>query len=352
LFEGLAPWTTRLPGRLLHANVLGCTLFAATCGSSAATTATIGRITLNELVQRGYDPRLVMGSLAGAGTLGLLIPPSTILIVYGVFSDTSILALFLSGFVPGLLIAVSFMLYIAVRTSLRKDLLPTEEETYTSHERIAALGKIMPIVALVAGIMGCLYSGIVSPIETAVLGVLGALLISLAQRALTWRSLSEALLGTVNTTSMLGLITAAAVFLSVALGFLGIPRQVANTIASLGLDPHALILVLVLVYMLLGCFLDGISMVVMTLPIVLPLVTAAGYDPVWFGIFLTIVVEMAQITPPIGFNLFVIQGLTGERLTRIALAALPFFFILALWAVAIMWVPEVATLGVRRAAAG
>jgi C4-dicarboxylate transporter, DctM subunit len=352
LFTGLAPWTARLPGRLLHVNVLGCTLFAATCGSSAATTATIGRITYGELTGRGYDRRIVIGSLAGAGTLGLLIPPSTIMIVYGVLSDTSILALFLSGFVPGLLLAFCFMVYIAIRTTLAPRLLPERVDHYGTRDRLRGLVEIAPVVLLVTAVIGSLYSGIASPIETAVLGVVGALVIALSQRALGWRTLLDALVAAANTTSMLGLITAAAVFLSVALGFLGIPRQVAQAIVGLGLDPLVLIALLVVVYMLLGCFLDGISMIVMTVPIVLPIVTAAGYHPVWFGIFLVLVVEMAQITPPIGFNLFVIQGLTGERLVRIALDTLPFFLILAAFAMLIAFVPELGMLGVRGPRAG
>ena len=348
LFDSLVPWTNRLPGRLLHTNVISCTIFAATCGSSAATTATIGRIGLHELIKRGYDKRLVMGSLAGAGTLGLLIPPSTILIVYGVLSDTSILALFLSGFVPGLLIAAGFMGFIALRTSLSPRLLPADPEHYTWRQRLLALKGVMPPTLLIVGIIGALYSGVASPIESAVMGVFGALLIGALQRALSWRALCDALVATVHTTSMLGMITATAVFLSVALGFLGIPRFVADGVASLGLGPYGLIPLLLAVYVLLGCLLDGISMIVMTLPIVLPLVVAAGYDPVWFGIFLTVVVEMAQITPPIGFNLFVIQGLTGDRLTTIARAALPFFTILAAAAMLLMVFPDLGTFGVSR----
>jgi len=343
MFDGLAPWAARVPGRLLHVNILGCTLFAATCGSSAATAITIGRITYGELVRRGYDRSAVVGSLAGAGTLGLMIPPSTIMIIYGVLSETSILKLFLAGFGPGILLSMTFALYVAIRTSISPGLLPPTEQRFDWNDRVRSLSKLLPVMSLIALVIGALYSGVASPTEAAVVGVCGAILLSALDRSASPRTLFEALQATAITTSMLGLITVAAVFLSVALGFLGIPRYVAGLIAGMELGSFELVLLLMLVYVVLGCFLEGVSMVVMTLPIVLPLVTAAGYDKVWFGIFLVLVVEMAQITPPVGFNLFVLRTLTGESLVRIAVAALPYTLIMAGFVILIALVPQVAT---------
>lgn len=343
MFDGLAPWAARVPGRLLHVNILGCTLFAATCGSSAATAITIGRITYGELVKRGYERSTVIGSLAGAGTLGLMIPPSTIMIIYGVLSETSILKLFLAGFGPGLLLSATFALYVAVRTTIAPRLLPPHEKAYSWNDRLASLGKLLPVMSLIAMVIGALYSGVASPTEAAVVGVCGALALTALDRTLSARRVYEALVATALTTSMLGLITAAAVFLSVSLGFLGIPRYVATLITELQLGPIALVFLLMVIYIVLGCFLEGISMVVMTLPIVLPLVIAAGYDKIWFGIFLVLVVEMAQITPPVGFNLFVLRALTGESLTSIAAAALPYAIIMAGFVMLIAFVPQLAT---------
>jgi C4-dicarboxylate transporter DctM subunit len=343
MFDGLAPWAARIPGRLLHVNILGCTLFAATCGSSAATAITIGRITFGELVRRGYDRKAVIGSLAGAGTLGLMIPPSTIMIIYGVLSETSILKLFLAGFGPGILLSATFAAYVAIRTTLAPNLLPPSDKIYGWRDRFASLTNLLPVLSLIALVIGALYSGVASPTEAAVVGVCGALGLTAFDRTLSFKRLYGALVATALTTSMLGLITAAAVFLSVALGFLGIPRYVASLITGLQLGSIGLIFLLMIIYIVLGCFLEGISMVVMTLPIVLPLVLSAGYDKLWFGIFLVLVVEMAQITPPVGFNLFVLRALTGESLTSIAAAALPYAVIMAGFVILIAFVPQLAT---------
>ncbi|MCZ4354688.1 TRAP transporter large permease subunit [Roseovarius aestuarii] len=346
LFEGLTPFASLFPGRLLHANVMGCTLFAATCGSSAATTLTVGRVTYNELLDRGYDKGLAMGSLAGPGTLGLLIPPSTVLIVYGVLSDTSILQLFLSGFVPGLILATLFSGYVALAAKLRPERVPEEATRYRLNDIGGGLLKVSPVVGLVFVIMGSMYLGVATPTETATFGVLGAIVISAAQKSLSWQALTEALKATAMTSSMLGLIIGAAVFLSTAFGFLGIPQSVAQYLGPIAQSPFLLIIVLLLFYILLGCFLEGISMLVMTLPVVLPLVLAAGFDPVWFGIFLVIVIEMAQITPPLGFNLFVLQNLTGEKLGRIVKSVFPFFLIMCGFVVLITIFPQIAMFGV------
>ena len=326
---------------MVHVNVLGCTLFAAISGSSAATATTVGRITLSELFKRGYDKDLVIGSLAGAGTLGFLIPPSIILIIYGVLSETSILKLFIAGIVPGLILALGFMGYLAIRATLNPSLIPSEDIDPTWRDRLNGLVDLGPVVFLILLVLGSMYGGFASPSEAAAVGVLGAVLVSAAQKTLSWKTIRMACLGAVRTTSMIALIVAGAVFLSVAMGFLGVPRLIAGEIAALDLSPLALILLLLVFYAILGCVLDGLSAIVMTLPITLPLILAAGFDKIWFGVFVVIVVEMAQITPPVGFNLFVIQGLTGETIGRVARAALPFFIIMFIMAILIALVPEI-----------
>ena len=340
LFNGLAPWTNRLPGRLLHVNVMGCTLFAAVSGSSAATTATVGRITLSALLQRGYDKNLAMGSLAGAGTLGFLIPPSIIMIIYGVLAEVSILHLFIAGIIPGLLLAGLFMTYIGLRAGFNSGKTPPPEAAISWQQRWLALRELGPVLALILLVLGSMYSGIASPTEAAVVGVFGAVIVAALQRVLNWNSLRSALAGSIRTCSMIGLIISGALFLSKAMALLGMPQAVAAFINQLQLNPFALILLLTALYIVLGCVLDGLSVIVMTLPIALPLITGAGYDLVWFGVFLVIVVEMSQITPPVGFNLFVIQGLTDEPIGRITLAALPFFMIMLFFVVLITLFPE------------
>jgi len=343
LFNGLSPWTNRLPGRMLHVNVLGCTLFAAISGSSAATAATVGRITLSELFRRGYNRDLVMGSLAGAGTLGFLIPPSIILIIYGVLSETSILKLFIAGIIPGLLLATAYMTYLGARATITPSMVPQEDLNPTWRDRFVGLVDLGPVVFLILLVLGSMYAGFASPSEAAAVGVLGAVIVSALQKTLNWKTIRKACLGAVRTTSMIGLIVTGAVFLSVSMGYLGVPRMIANEIAALQLSPLGLILLLLVFYAILGCVLDGLSSIVMTLPITLPLIIAAGFDKIWFGIFVVIVVEMAQITPPVGFNLFVIQGLTGEGIGRIAKATIPFFAIMAGLAILIALVPEIVT---------
>lgn len=343
MFRGLSPWVTSVPGRLLHVNVIGCTLFAAVSGSSAATTATIGRMTLSELKSRGYDDGLAMGSLCGAGTLGFLIPPSIILILYGVLSETSIIELFIAGLGPGLILATAYIGYIAVRAMLRPSLLPEDQVASDWKTRFIALSDLLPVFALIFAVIASMYAGIASPSEAAVIGVAGALVIALVQRVLTRETLSKALLGAVKTCSMIGLIVAGALFISKAMAFLGLPQAVAGAIGGLGLSPFALILLLTIFYIVLGCVIDGLSAIVMTLALVLPLITQAGFDQVWFGIFLVIVVEMSQITPPVGFNLFVVQGLTGAPIGRIARASFPFFLIMVAMVILIAAVPEVVT---------
>ncbi|MEO3415651.1 TRAP transporter large permease subunit [Roseovarius sp. CAU 1744] len=343
LFSGLTPWTTRLPGRLLHVNVMGCTLFAAVSGSSAATTATVGRITMTELFKRGYDKDLAMGSLAGAGTLGFLIPPSIIMIIYGVLAEASILKLFIAGIVPGLLLAGCYMGYLGLRASIDPGKVPAEELAATWRQRIIALKDLGPVLFLIVAVIGSMYGGIASPSEAAAVGVLGALIVSGLQGSLTRENIVQIAYGSIRTISMIGLIVAAASFLSSAMGFLGVPRVVAAEISALELSPFMLIMLLLVFYVGLGCVLEGMSTIVMTLPITLPLIIAAGFDKIWFGVFLVLVVEMAQITPPVGFNLFVIQGMTGEKIGRIARATFPFFLIMVALVFLITLFPGIVT---------
>jgi tripartite ATP-independent transporter DctM subunit len=341
LFDGLSPWTRHIPGRLLHTNILGCTLFAAISGSSAATTATVGRITFKELTSRGYDPRIAAGSLAGAGTLGFLIPPSTLMIVYGVLAQVSVLKMFMAGIIPGLLLALAFMIYVAIHSLLNPGSLPKDATRTTARELFQGLLQLGPVVLLIGFVVGSMMTGYATPTEAAAVGVLGALLICVLQRCFTWRGTWEAMMGAMQTSSMIGLIVIGAVFLSVAMGFLKVPATVAGAIGGLGLSPFMLIMLLIVFYVILGAVLEGMSIIVMSLPITLPLVTAAGYDPIWFGVFLILVVEMAQVTPPVGFNLFVINGLSGMSLSTLARAALPFFLILVGFTILITVFPEI-----------
>ena len=343
IFSGLTPWVSRLPGKLIHTNILGCTIFASVSGSSAATTATIGRVTLSELGKRGYDKTLSMGSLAGAGTLGFLIPPSTMLIIYGILSEESILKLFLAGFVPGLIIAGLYACYIMIYCSIHEGITPEEPHRYTLKDKMHGLVLLGPVVALMLLILLSMYMGFASPTEAAAVGVFGSCLIAFLQRTLTWSNLKEALLSAARTSSMVGFIIIGAVALSEIMGFLRIPTLLASKIAALHLSPFTLILTLLVFYIFLGCIMEGMSIMVMTLPITMPLVLQAGFSKIWFGIFMVIAVELAQITPPVGFNLFIIQGLTGEKIGDVAKATMPFFFIMIFFALLIAVFPQIVT---------
>ncbi|UEM02966.1 TRAP transporter large permease subunit [Skermanella rosea] len=343
MFQGLAPWMARLPGRLMHVNIVGCGIFAAVSGSSAATCATIGRMSLPELKRRGYDERMSIGTLAGSGTLGLLIPPSIIMIVYGVAADVSIGRLFIAGVLPGILLIALFMGYVVVWSLMNPDRTPPGGPAMTLGERLRASRRLIPVVVLIAAVIGSIYSGIATATEAAALGVAGALVLSAASGTLTWNSFRESLMGAMVTSSMIAFILAGAAFLTVAMGFTGIPRVLAQFINDLGLSPLALLAALTVFFVLLGCFLDGISMVVLTTSVVMPMVQAAGIDPLWFGIYIVLVVEMAQITPPVGFNLFVLQGLTGRDILYVARAALPFFLILVVAIVLVTVFPGIVT---------
>ena len=341
LFDALAPWTTWIPGRLVHVNIAACALFAAVSGSSAATAATIGRITLGELLRRGYDKALSMGSLAGAGTLGFLIPPSIVMVVYSVLAQVSLLDLFLAGIVPGLLLALLFSATIVGLVWWRPSMIPADRERFTWAQRVAALKNVLPLSSLIALIIGSMIAGIATPNEAAAVGVAGALILAGLSGGLSWKNLREALSGTAVTTSMIGLILIGAGFVSTAMSYLGVPQAVASMIEPLGLGPLGLIAVLLVVYLILGTALDGISSIVLTLPIVLPLVKAAGYDPVWFGIFLVVTVEMAEVTPPVGFAMFVIQGLAKSTTAEVAKAAFPFFMMMVLFTGLLIAFPQI-----------
>ncbi len=341
MFRGLAPWVEPLPGRLMHTNVVGCGIFAAISGSSAATAATIGRITIPELKKRGYDEAMAVGSLAGAGTLGLLIPPSIIMIVYGVAADVSIARLFVAGVLPGIMLMVLFSGYIIVWALLNPDKTPKRERTTTLGEKFYAARFLIPTILLIAAVIGSIYAGIATPTEAAVLGVVGSLVLSVVGGSLNWGNFGASVMGAMKTSCMIAFILTGAAFLTVAMGFTGIPRAMAAWIGEQGFKPWQLIAVLTVLFIILGCFLDGISMVVLTASVILPSVKAAGIDLLWFGIFVVLVVEMAQITPPVGFNLFVLQGLTGRNMFYVANAALPFFVLMTI-AVAILWIfPEI-----------
>ncbi len=341
LFKGLTPWMDRIPGRLLHVNVLACTFFAAVSGSSAATTATVGKITVPELESRGYNRALASGSLAGAGTLGFLIPPSMMMLVYGIIGDVSIGKLFIAGIIPGILLAAMFSGYIALRCLITPSLAPAGSECHSWQERLAAIPEILPVLLLILVVLGSLYTGWATPTEAGAVGVVGALVFAFFTKSLDRQVFTSSLMGAIKTIAMIMFIIMGASYLSVVVGYLGITRELTILVTKMGLSPYMLIFILCLLYLVLGCLVDGFSMIVMTTPIVLPLVSAAGFDTVWFGIFLVLVIELAQITPPVGFNLFVISSLNHDDIFVIAKHSLPFFFIMLLATALITLFPQI-----------
>jgi len=343
MFKGLAPWLERVPGRLLHTNIIGCTIFAAVSGSSAATCATIGKMTLPELKIRGYPDDITIGTLAGAGTLGLLIPPSIIMIVYGVSANVSISHLFIAGVIPGLMLATLFSGYIVVWALLHPEQVPVIAERTSVGQKLYASRHLIPVVLLICMVLGSIYAGIATATEAAAFGVVGALVISGVQGSLTRKTFHDSLLGATRLYCMIALILAGASFLTLAMGYIGLPRHLAEWIGGLGFSQLALIVALMVFYIILGCFLDGISMVVLTMGVILPTVEKAGIDLVWFGIFIVLVVEMAQITPPVGFNLFVLQGMTGRQITWIARNALPMFYLMIAATLLLYFFPSLVT---------
>ena len=342
MFDGLAPWMQKLPGRLLHVNVVGCAIFAAVSGSSAATCATIGRISLPQLLKRGYDERMAIGTLSGSGTLGLLIPPSIIMIVYATATDQSIARLFIAGVLPGIMLAGLFMGFIMVWALLNKSRMPPAEPPVPWRDRLHASRRLIPIILLILGVIGSIYGGLASATEAAVVGVFLSLLLSWWMDTLTFANFRDALLGAAKTSCMIAFILAGAAYLTAAMGFTGIPVALAEWITSYNFANWQLLIVLTLFYILLGCFLDGISMVVLTTAVIMPLVMKAQFDLIWFGIYIVLVVEMAQITPPVGFNLYVLQGMTGRNIFTIGAYSLPLFFLMCVAVIMVAVFPQIA----------
>ena len=343
MFRGLAPWMSRFPGGLVHTNIVGCTVFAAVSGSSAATLTTVGKMSIPELRRRNYPEHMVIGTLAGAATLGLMIPPSLTLIVYGVTINESIKKLFFAGVFPGLVLAMMFMAYVAIYSKLAKKWNPIMDDRMSFMDKLRNSRFLIPVICLILVVIGSMFFGFATATEAAAFGVIGALLLAGLQGTLNWTSFSSSLMGATRTSAMIALILAGAAFLSLSMGFTGLPRGLANLIAGWDLSRFELLMVLLIFYIILGMFLDGISSVVLTMAVVEPMIRDAGIDLIWFGIFIVVVVEMAQITPPIGFNLFVLQGMTGHEMSFIAKAGLPMFFIMVLMVFVLIMFPELAT---------
>lgn len=343
MFRGLAPWMRFLPGGLLHTNIAGCTIFAAVSGSSAATLTTVGKMSIPELRKRGYPEYMIVGTLAGAATLGLMIPPSLTLIVYGVSINESIIRLFMAGIIPGLVLAGLFMTYIIGWHYLRPDQRPPPEPSISMREMLAESRFLIPVLCLVFAVIGSMYFGWATATEAAAVGVIGSLTLAAFQRSLTPDTFFQSLMGATRTSAMIALILMGAAFLSLSMGFTGLPRALAAYIESINLSPIALIAALTVFYIILGMFLDGISSVVLTMAIVEPMIRQAGIDPIWFGIFIVVVVEMAQVTPPIGFNLFVLQGMTRHEIGYISKVALPMVGLMLLMVVLLVAFPGLAT---------
>ena len=342
LFRGLAPIVSRVPGGLLHTNVIGCTLFAAISGSSNATTATVGKITIPELIKRGYDMNLASGSLAGAGTFGLLIPPSIAMIIYGVISETSIIKLFAAGLVPGVMMALLYSGYIAAVALIRPEVAPENEERANFRMMCFGLVELFPILLLMIIVLGSIYSGLATPSEAAAVGVACAIAITLATRQFSIVMITESLMSTIRLSAMICILIACASFLSSVIAFVQLPTKITVFIEMLNLSPLSLLGILALLYIVLGMFIDGTSMTVMTVPIAVPLIVAAGYDPVWFGVFLIIMIELSALTPPVGLNLYILQGLTSEDLGRTIRSVIPFFVLLCVGTVLLVAFPEIA----------
>lgn len=343
LFRGLSPWVYFIPGRLLHTNVVGCTIFAAMSGSSVATTATIGKITVPALIERKYDLNLTLGSIAGAGSFGLMIPPSINMIVYGILTEQSVAKLFAAGILPGLMLAGLYCGYIALRCWLKPSLAPEAAALPTSTVLLRGLWDLVPVLLLILVVLGSIYTGLATPSESAAMGLFGALVLVGAMRQLTLSLVWETLLGAVRSSAMIISILAAATFLSSAFGYMHVTQDLSRAMARFDLSPYELILIFSIFYIILGILLDGLSIIVMSLPITYPIAVAHGIDPIWFGVFLVVMAEISQVTPPIGFNMFVLQGITGESLSRVSIAAFPFCLLLCLGVMILTLFPSIAT---------
>ncbi len=343
MFKGLAPWVSWLPGRLLHVNILGCGVMAAVAGSSSVTSATIGRMSLPELQKRGYSQSLSIGTLAGSGTLGLLIPPSIMMIVYGIVAQQSISRLFIAGILPGVLLVSLFMGYVIIWSLLNPKQVPASDIKMSFANKLWESRRLIPVIILITSVIGAIYGGIATPTEAATMGVVGALILAKITGSFGWPDFMSSLMSATRTTCMIVLIILGAAFLSVGMAFTGIPVALTNWINDMGMSPYMLIFVLTLIYIVLGCFLEGTSMIVLTSSVALPMIQSAGLDPIWFGIYLVLVVEMSQITPPVGFNLFVLQSMSGRDILTVTKASLPFFFLLLFGLILITIWPEIAT---------
>ncbi len=343
MFEGLRPWLNRIPGRLMHTTVLGCGIFGSVSGSSAATCATISKVALPELMKRGYDEKIALGSLATAGTLGILIPPSITMVVYAVAADASIIRIFLAGFLPGFLLMALFSGYIIWWSLRNPDKVPAADPPSTFLEKIKQSGNLIPCGALIVFVCWVLIAGYATATECAAYGVLGSLAIAAAGRSLTWQNFWQGLVSATRVSCMIMFILAGAAFLTKTMAFTGIPRELAEYVHALNLSPFGLIAILVVVYLILGTALDGISMIVLTSAVVLPMIQKAGFDLIWFGIFIIMLIEIAEITPPVGFNLFVLQNMTGIDSNRIARVTVPFFACMIVGIVLITVFPSIVT---------
>ena len=343
LFKGLAPWMNNLPGRLLHTNIVGCTFFAAVSGSSAATLTTVGKMTIPELRRRNYPEKMTIGTLAGSSTLGLMIPPSLTLIVYGVTINESVVQLFMAGIIPGLTLALLFMSYVAIWSLFNKKNMPNKDPDISFLVKLKSSKFLIPIFSLIIFVIGSMYMGWATPTEAAAFGVIGGLVLATLQGSLTWKTFLDSLIGATKTSCMIAFILMGGAFLTLSMGFTGLPRHIAEWISGLGLSNVELLISLMVFYIVLGCFLDGISSIVLTMAVVEPMIRSAGIDVIWFGIFLTVLVEMAQITPPVGFNLFVLQGMTKHDMIFLAKSALPMFLMMVVMAFIMIAFPELAT---------
>ena len=326
LFEGLAPWVAKLPGGLLHVNVIACALFAAITGSVNATTATVGKITIPEFRKRGYSETLSIGSLTSSGTLGILIPPSVPMLIYGVAANVSIGKLFIAGIVPGIILMMCFCVYIGAMSLIQHE--KKIAETFTWMDRLRNSPKILPVIILIAFVLGSIYAGWATPTEAAAIGVLGSAVLGIVTGGITFKVFTQCLVGTVKTNCMVMLILIGASFFSVALGFLGLPKWLSATLVAHGATKFEVILLITCVYLFLGCLIDGYSMIVMTVPMFLPLMQEYGMDPLWYGIFVILLVQVANITPPVGFNLFLVTGLANRSIGFISRAVLPFIAVI------------------------
>lgn len=342
MFRGLSPWVARLPGGLLHVNIIGCGILAAIVGSSGVCAATIGRMSLPELKRQGYDESMMIGTLIGSGTLGILIPPSIMMIVYGIVGQVSIARLFLAGVGPGLLIIALFMGYVIVWSLLHPRPLLAIDERLPLLAKIKRSGRLIPAILLIVVVIGSIYTGAATPTEAAVIGVVGSLVLAAATRTLNWTTLRESLIGGMRTSVLIMLILAGASVLSALMDYSGLPQYLAQLVTEMQLSPAALLFWLAILYLILGCFLDGVSMIVATATVVLPMVNAAGIDLVWFGIYLIVLIEIAQITPPVGFNLYILQALTGKDIVAVTRASVPFFFLLLLALLILCLWPQIA----------